>query len=88
MERGEHGLGWRTDACVGLMTDPWVLASRSGAYSSSGREAGDLSLNPCIPPFPIVDENSELAPAGTQLEQEAGEIQRWLEQEAGEIQKV
>ena len=49
------------------MTGPWVLASRSGAYSSSGREAGDLSLDPCIPPFPIVDENSELAPAGTQV---------------------
>ena len=67
MERGEHRLGWRTDACVGLMTGPWVLASRSGAYSSSGREAGDLSLDPCIPPFLIVDENSELAPAGTQV---------------------
>ena len=78
MERGGHGLGWRMDAWMGLMTDPWVLALRSGTYSSWGREAGDLSLGPCIPPFPIVtvwpsskecsvDGNSELVPTGTQV---------------------
>ena len=78
MERGGHGLGWRTDAWMGLMTVSWVLALRSGTYSFWRREAGNLSLGPCIPPFPIVtawpsgkecsvDEDSELVPAGTQV---------------------
>ena len=60
----------------------WEKIRRAGEEDRSsetwGREVGDLSLGPCIPPFPIVtvwppdkecsvDENSELVPTGTQV---------------------
>lgn len=85
MERGGYGLEWRMDAWMGLMTDPWVLASEVAHTPPWGRRRG-LILRPLHPTISYcncvatrqecsVDENSELVLTGTQVaRQKTGEI--------------
>ena len=87
--QGSERAGTEKGCSHGIDGRPLGPGSESRTHSAWGREEGDFSSGPCIPPFSVVTawlpgkvrsvDNSELVPA---------EVPRWLDQEAGEVQRA